>query len=260
MAVGSDVVGAVAPDEVDDTEADDTGVDDTEVDDTEVNDTLAVVASRWFPGEQWVTRARSAGFFTGLVVIPAVLVAGTALWTRGPSTPAIVATAALAAVLGWTFFWRPVLRVREQGLTVVNPWRTHEVPWTALIDVQTKFTLTLVTADARIPVDAAPAPGGRTALRAKPDPTGPSGRSGRSGRTDSSAAHDPARWGNRPSDLASTDSGVAARIVRGHWQDIVEGHRAPPTQEVEAGSTVHLGTALIAALLAGVAVAAWLYG
>lgn len=226
---------------------------------------LGLVASRWFPSGGWTTRPRLAWLFTALVVVPAALIAVSTLIAPSAHTPAIVLGAALAALLGWTIFWRPRLTVTPAGLVVVNPWRTHRVGWGELVDVQTRFMLTLVTAGRRIEVFAAPGPSGLTALRGRPDPAAGAGR-----RIEEPSLGD---WNARPSDSSSTDSGVAARVVRGHWQDLVEGRvetppaaarpsGAPDPTGSEApdhtGSGPHTRTALLAAALATAAALAWL--
>ncbi len=71
------------------------------------------------------------------------------------ATPAL----ALVAVGGYLFLWAPLLRVTLSTIEVVNPLRTHVVSWPAVLDIETRWALTLVTARGRITVWAAPAQG-----------------------------------------------------------------------------------------------------
>ncbi len=131
--------------------------------------------------------------------------------TAGPAALAGTAPLLLIAFLGWQLFWMPAVVVHERGVTLENPFRSVVVPWEALVHVDTRFALTLVTAHKSYAAWAAPAPGiwgGRNAqpedLRGLPATTYGPGQS------------------VRPGDLKTTDSGQAARIVRARWQHLVE--------------------------------------
>ena len=113
----------------------------------------------------------------------------------------------LVAFLGWQLFWLPAVVVHDAGITLENPFRTIVVPWAALVHVDTRFALTLVTAEKSYTSWAAPAPGiwgGRHArpedLQGLPATTYGPGKS------------------VRPGDLKTTDSGQAAQLVRARWQ------------------------------------------
>ena len=130
-----------------------------------------------------------------------------------PRSAGLLGTAPLllVAFLGWQFFWLPAVVVHDGGVTLENPFRSVEVPWAALVHVDTRYALTLVTARRSYAAWAAPAPGiwgGRNArpedLRGLPDTSYGPGNS------------------VRPGDLKTTDSGQAARLVRGRWQALVE--------------------------------------
>ena len=136
---------------------------------------------------------------------PALVVAGgvPALAGAGPLL--------LIAYLGWLLFWRPAVVVHDAGVSLENPFRAITVPWAALVQVDTRYALTLVTPGRSYGAWAAPAPGiwgGRNArpedLRGLPDSTYGPGNS------------------VRPGDLKSTDSGQAAQLVRARWQQLVE--------------------------------------
>jgi hypothetical protein len=152
--------------------------------------------NKWFAGFSWFVAA--AGL-AGLVVAGGI----SALAGAGPLL--------LIAYLGWLLFWRPAVVVHDAGVTIENPFRAITVPWAALVQVDTRYALTLVTPGRSYGAWAAPAPGiwgGRNArpedLRGLPDSTYGPGNS------------------VRPGDLKSTDSGLAAQLVRGRWQQLIE--------------------------------------
>ncbi|MEC5179070.1 PH domain-containing protein [Arthrobacter sp. CG_A4] len=152
--------------------------------------------NKWFAWLSWAV----AGF--GLAV--------TAV-TAGPGALAGAAPLLLIAFLGWQLFWMPAVVVHGDGVSLENPFRSIRVPWAALVHVDTRFALTLITAEKSYTSWAAPAPGiwgGRNArpedLRGLPATTYGPGES------------------VRPGDLTSTDSGQAARLVRARWQYLVE--------------------------------------
>jgi hypothetical protein len=177
---------------------------------------MAAVRSRWIPEGGHVARAGSAWFFTAVVLVIAVLLIAEAAGEWSARSVAFVLSALTLAHLGWALFWRPRLHIGEETITVVNPWRTEWVPWSALVNVETRFNLTLVTRDRTVHVQAAPSPGGLKALRA-------------AGRPDK----DSAAWlqqGERAGDARTTDSGGAAAVVRGHWNALVENDAVGPEE------------------------------
>ncbi|WP_445153798.1 PH domain-containing protein [Arthrobacter sp. Hor0625] len=152
--------------------------------------------NKWFAWLAWAVAA------VGLVVT--VASAGVAAL---PTTAPLL----LLALLGWQFFWMPAVAVHDGGVTLENPFRSVLVPWAALVHVDTRYALTLVTAERSYAAWAAPAPGiwgGRNArpedLHGLPDTSYGPGRS------------------VRPGDLKTTDSGQAAQLVRTRWRDLVE--------------------------------------
>jgi len=137
-----------------------------------------------------------------------------------PTTVArIVLPLALVALAAYAVLWRPRLVVDDEAVTVVNVLRTVVIPWSALIDVDTKFSLTLRTPNGRYSVWAAPAPGRTGVAMARRAER----RHGNQVQT--------AAMGNRsrPGDLVTTESGEAAYLVRDRWNSLVESGR------VEAG-------------------------
>lgn len=179
------------------------------------------MASRWFPDGPIRVRPRTGWvfLFCTLVVTGPVLVA--AFLPVRPTTPAIVVLALSATAISYIYFVAPRIVVDETAILVQNPWREHLVPWGALIDIETRFNLTLVTADGRVHAQAAPSPGGLTSMRTRPDQDRATTRvSGRSGGA------------VRPGDLPSSLSGSLAGAIRGHWQDLVEAGAIDPGERV----------------------------
>lgn len=206
---------------------------------------MVPMASRRFPAQGWRTRPRTAAVFVALVVLVAAPTAVSAVASGHPRSVAIVLTAAAVVYAAWAYFWRPLLVVEEQAITVVNPVRTHVVPWGALRDVDTRFNLTLITEDERIAVLAAPSPGGRTALRAEPDTDPAAQRALRA-----------VDFAQRPGDQLSSSSGGAALIIRGHWRDLREAQSLPASGRVI--TRLNLAVAGVGGVLALAAAAAWL--
>jgi hypothetical protein len=180
--------------------------------------------NKWFAGLAWAV----AGF--GLVVTAA---------TAGPAALAGTAPLLLIAFLGWQLFWMPAVVVHDGGVTLENPFRSVLVPWAALVHVDTRFALTLVTAEKSYTSWAAPAPGiwgGRNArpgdLQGLPATTYGPGKS------------------VRPGDLKSTDSGQAAQLVRARWQALVEsGDLAAGDAATTAVQVTHRWAAVAAGVL-----------
>jgi hypothetical protein len=164
-------------------------------------------------------RPRGSGSFTGAAwVVIAGLVAGEGLQHGAGAAFRAVPYAAAAGVLAWVLCWHPRVDVREDGVRVVNPWRTITVPWEALVLVTTRYALTLVTPHGRYSAWAAPAPGrhsvflaGDNDLRGLPRGTFDSRRAVGLG------------------DLPSSGSGGAAALVRARWERLVE------TEALETG-------------------------
>ncbi|AGW41911.1 hypothetical protein O159_18900 [Leifsonia xyli subsp. cynodontis DSM 46306] len=155
----------------------------------------------------------------------------------------------LFALLAWAALWRPRLTVSDDGLELVNVTRTVEIPWPALINVETKYALTLFTPGRKFPVWAAPAPGTGSTLRATRRET--TGRMGRPNVEDSV---------RRPGDLLSTESGAAAEAVRRRWTALREAGSIEAGRADETPVTVrwHLLTLAALAALLGSTVAALL--
>jgi hypothetical protein len=71
------------------------------------------------------------------------------------ATPAVL----LAAVLVFALFWMPRVELDPGELRVVNPFRSSRISWPAIREIDSRWSLTLVTTRGRITVWAAPSPG-----------------------------------------------------------------------------------------------------
>lgn len=171
--------------------------------------------------------------------VAAVATAG--LSTAGEYLPLI----AFAAWLVWAGLWRPSLTIGDEDVTIRNVFATTVVPWAALIQVETRYALTLVTPQKRYPVTVAPAPGRLTTALSRRDMSGIPAIAGSDG-------------GVRPGDLPNTDSGAAAYLVRARWEALLEADRIEigradetPVERRINWPTIAIGAALfVAAVLA----------
>jgi hypothetical protein len=101
-------------------------------------------------------------FSRGLAVLVVAICVFTevSLIMYGHPEPLLRATPALAfvAVGMYALFWAPLLRVNSTEVEVVNPLRTHRIAWSAIRDITTRWTLTLVTDSGSYPAWAVSAP------------------------------------------------------------------------------------------------------
>jgi len=157
---------------------------------------------------------------------------------------ALVPTA-FGVLLGWVALWRPRLAVDDDGIEVVNVFHTVRVPWAALVHVDTRFALTLVTPNRRVAVWAAPAPGRAGVALARR-------QNQRHGRVVPEAEDGNRRAG----DLLSTASGDAAYLIRQRWHDLRERDAIElgTADSVRVPVTLHW---LSIVLLAATAVGGW---
>lgn len=147
-------------------------------------------------------------FGIGLTAAIGLIVAVIAVVTLVQEGPGVLLSTwpwlALFAGGCWAIFYNPQVAVDGTGVRLVNVWHTIEVPWQALIGLDTKWALTLVTAERRYRAWAAPAPG-RSAMRGD--------------HPDTHRLREAAVGGEiRPGDMPNTDSGEAAALVRKHWR------------------------------------------
>lgn len=156
-----------------------------------------------------------------------------------------VVPSAFGVLLGWVALWRPRLTVDDDGIEVVNVFHTVHVPWAALVHVDTRFALTLVTPHRKVAVWAAPAPGRAGVALARR-------QNQRHGRVVPEAEDGNRRAG----DLLSTASGDAAYLIRHRWHELREREAIElgTADSVRVPVTVHW---LSIALLAATAVGGW---
>jgi len=155
-----------------------------------------------------------------------------ALWRYGPWLALIAGTC-------WALFWRPELIVDDGLITLVNPFRTVELPWPSIQRVDTKWALTLYTAYGTYAAWANPAPNRYQASRVTRNQVG---ELPESTYADGSI---------RPGDDPSTPSGHGALLIRRHWEELRDaGHLDDPKLE-RARPVVrwHLGTLAVGAVL-----------
>lgn len=153
------------------------------------------------------------------VVVVAFIAATSGVRDAIATTPWVL----LFAACGWAIFWNPRVVVSDGSVRLVNVTRTIDVPWPALVDVETRYALTLVTAYGRYTAWAAPAPsaGGalRTAMRSRPPRA--------------AGSHD-AVTAVTMGEIAGTASGDAATIVRRRWDRLrADGFLDDPRLEFE---------------------------
>ncbi|HEY5223585.1 MAG TPA: PH domain-containing protein [Microbacteriaceae bacterium] len=135
-----------------------------------------------------------------------VVLMTTTLVTGGPNRALAIVPSAFFGLFAWTALWRPYVRVSDASVRIRNVLRTIDVPWTALIQVDTRYALTLYTPGHEYAAWAAPAPGRTGTTMAR--------RAEHNGRVDAA----PTVGGRvRPGDLLASESGQAAQIVRDHW-------------------------------------------
>lgn len=112
----------------------------------------------------------------------------------------------LLAVLAFVLFWFPRVDVAEHEVTVRNVFTTVHVPWPAIENVDTKYSLTLYTPEGKVTAWASPAPN-RYAAQAGT-------------LKDARLAAQASGTSPRPGDLPSTQSGAIALVIRTHWEDL----------------------------------------
>lgn len=155
-----------------------------------------------------VFRPRTSIWFTGLALLLVLIGVISSIVTHG-----IVAGAAgswpmiVFAFLAWWLFWYPRVELSPTAVTIHNPLQVIEVPWEALIDVDTRYALKLVTPTGRYTAWAAPAPGILGTHRGRAEHV----------QGLPATTYGPAQ-SIRPGDLKNTDSGAAAYLVRSQWE------------------------------------------
>jgi len=133
----------------------------------------------------------------------ATLAVITAVWSADARLLWVYAGAPLAALLGWAALWRPCVIVSDRGVRIENVSHDVDVPWEALVHVDTPRALTLHTPSGSFTAWSAPAPGVFTTMMG-------TAKARREARASGGEV--------RPSDRMGTDSGNAAVVVRETWR------------------------------------------
>lgn len=185
-----------------------------------------------------VFKARTSRWFTGLAVLVTAGGLASVVATDGPAGLLTAWPLLGIAYGGWWLFWYPAVLVAEDAVTLRNPLVTVRVPWNALIDVDTRYALKLVTPSRGYTAWAAPAPGvwGTHSGKVEHLTNLPSTSYGPGGSV-------------RPGDLKNTDSGHAAYLVRSHWQDLVETGRLDVDRQEKARRSWNLAPLAVGVLL-----------
>ncbi|MHA7263961.1 PH domain-containing protein [Arthrobacter sp. TMN-37] len=157
-----------------------------------------------------VFRPRTSKVFTAVAVALAAVGLASVVVSEGVSGLVAAWPLLAFAFAAWWLFWYPSVEVDGAAVTLRNPLTTVSVPWAALVHVDTKFALKLVTPGGSYTAWAAPAPGVWGTHAGKPEHLanlpGSSYGPGRS---------------VRPGDLTHTDSGYAAFLVRRRWEELI---------------------------------------
>lgn len=117
------------------------------------------------PGPTAVVRSRSGQALGLAMVVTAVVGLGTLLTEGGAPLLNYGAAVLLFGFLGWAAFWQPHVEVSDGGVRVANTWRTVDVPWPAVEEVEGRYGLRLRTAYGAVTAWGAPAPAGRDRAR-----------------------------------------------------------------------------------------------
>jgi len=161
-------------------------------------------------GQTYRPRSR----YVSTIAAWAVIAGMTAARGFEDGTGAVLRALPLALGLGllaWLAFWHPRVEVTDDGVVLVNPFRTITVPWAALIHVETQYSLTLVTPAGRYRAWAAPGPGRHQVVTAGNDELAGMSRLARDSRGAVAIG-----------DLPSAPSGHVAAIVRRRWEQLAE--------------------------------------
>jgi Bacterial PH domain len=183
------------------------------------------------------------------IAIAAICLAVT-IWTGiGYSWTDAALTAPWTALLTlscWATFWRPRVVVSDAGVQLVNVSRTIFIPWPALHGIDTKWSLTLITAYGRFRAWSAPAPGVRGAMLSVGGSREEHGQPAPRGEPETV----------RTGDLVDSPSGSAAALIQRRWDKMrAAGHLdAPRLERDRAQVTWHMATALAAGALLAVGI------
>jgi len=127
------------------------------------------------------------------------------------------------AYFAWLLFWNPSVEVSDEGVVVDNIFKTHKLNWSAITRIDTKYSLTLETKERTIQAFGAPAPSRYAGFMAN--------------KTEAEHLPESSFVGKglvRPGDLTSSDSGVAAYIIRSHWEKLRDLNKLNETSSVKS--------------------------
>jgi hypothetical protein len=150
------------------------------------------------------------------------------------------------AYFAWLLFWNPSVRVSEEGVVVDNIFKTHKLNWSAITRIDTKYSLTLETKDRTIQAFGAPAPSRYASFMAN--------------KTEAEHLPESSFVGKglvRPGDLTSSDSGVAAYVIRSHWEKLRDLNRL--NDEASVRSSWVLWRIIVLTILSIAAVASFIF-
>ncbi|QCR18843.1 hypothetical protein C1N71_04765 [Agrococcus sp. SGAir0287] len=153
--------------------------------------------------------------------------------------------------MAWAVLWPPYVAVDADGVTVRNVLSTRRVPFDALVDVSTRWSVTLRTPRGAVPVFVAPQPSRISAWGAER-------RVRREGSPDERARLERVV---HVGDVPGTESGDVAALVRDRWQRALDEGRVAvgDADDVAVSRTWHVATIAVATLAVVAApVAAWL--
>ena len=111
--------------------------------------------------------------------------------------------------VSWLLFWNPSIRITEDGVHVENVFTNVFLSWSSIVRIDTKYSLTLETKEKTFQAWAAPAPSRYSAFMAN--------------KTEAEHLPESSFVGKgmiRPGDLTSSDSGVAAFLIRSQWEKL----------------------------------------
>ena len=111
--------------------------------------------------------------------------------------------------VSWLLFWNPSIRITEDGVHVENVFTDVFLSWSSIVRIDTKYSLTLETKEKTYQAWAAPAPSRYSAFMAN--------------KTEAEHLPESSFVGKgmiRPGDLTSSDSGVAAFLIRSQWEKL----------------------------------------
>lgn len=168
-----------------------------------------------FPAEasgDYIFRPTGPRVLAGVLVVGAAVGVVAILVAGGLHAWPAVLPLVLVAYAAWLLFWFPKVEVGDRFVTLVNPLQTLRVPWDAIILVDTKYAMTLVTPSGRYSAWAAPAPGVVSSLRDMR----------RSVKAESRDTSGTRYTSVRPGDQRTSDSGAVASVVRGRLARLAE--------------------------------------